>query len=173
MVDRPEIVITTDLASTDNLHDVQGPSSQPHHAVDARTHRRTPSDPTLLSPGLKVDVPSSPSLSDDGTIVNVPPSPTLSNRSSVHWHPTTTDLRSNQPEATSGMGTLSLLEAPSRHRRSGSVASTAHTVADVGEPVGLAPLKSRGGESDAYTLHNTYVNPIILRHLSHPSSCPV
>lgn len=154
MADRPEIIVTPDdhQAATSS-----SPQPQQHDATTTQ-HRRTPSNPTLLSPvPARLDVPNSPAPSDDGTVV--PPSPTLSNHSSVHWHPaTTTDLRSNNPDANSGAATLGLL-TPNKHRRKTSDASTAHTVADNGGPVGLESPKSH--TSDVQTLRNPCATQIL------------
>jgi hypothetical protein len=163
-------IITTDLASTEHLPRDNALATE-HASASGQGHNRTPSDPTLLSPILKsprlsVDAPTTPaSPGSDDSSINVPPSPTLSNRSSVRWGPTTTDLRTNQPEASSGMATLGLLEpgTAKAHKRKGSDATfnSARTVADDPntESHGLAPLKSRGAES---------VGASTLRSQSHP-----
>jgi Ca2+-transporting ATPase len=166
MSGRPEIVITTDLASTDNLvpaHRPEEPLPSPSPpAVPAFVpgHARTGSDPTLLSPILKTpgSAGGRPSFdaSDDGHSAYAPASPTLSARSSVRFQqPTTLDLRSNQPTADSGVSSLALLSpgasaGASGHRRklsNATFASNEGTVAehDSTDPhaVKLSPLPSR------------------------------
>jgi hypothetical protein len=168
MSGRPEIVITTDLASTDNLAapTVHAEEPLPSHSPPAAApafvpgHARAGSDPTLLSPILKTpgSAGGRPSFdaSDDGHSAYAPASPTLSARSSVRFQqPTTLDLRGNQPTADSGASSLALLSpgapaAAAGHRRKLSNATFASNEGTVAEHDGadpnalkLSPLPSR------------------------------
>jgi hypothetical protein len=155
MTGRPEIVITT----TDSGAPVPPSPTAASPAAPASGHARRPSDPTLLSPILK---PGRPSLEDEVA----PASPTLSMRSSgsVHWGPTTLDLRNNQPDAAAGATSLALLTPPASgsnrgHGRklSNSTFASADdgTVADhdASPSVALKTLPSRTSDLSTGTPH--------------------
>ncbi|KAG7089723.1 hypothetical protein E1B28_011378 [Marasmius oreades] len=88
--------------------------------------------PTSAHPrgsNASVDSPTSPTptaleSNDTSSILTIPPSPTLSNKS---LEPKSTlALRHNQPDSSSGMGSLSML-SPDGHRRKGSTATWVST----------------------------------------------
>ncbi|KIJ14249.1 hypothetical protein PAXINDRAFT_12900 [Paxillus involutus ATCC 200175] len=143
-------IVTTDLSSTQSLHD-QLPHDYPHHdLLDSppahnNSHTFYPprwaGPPSLLSPysngnlgprRLSLDAPRSLSpsptfaSSNEGSSFGAPPSPTLSTQSSVQFA-TSLTLRDNKPDERSGVSSLNLLSPsfPDRapHRRKGSFAT--------------------------------------------------
>ncbi|KAL0954828.1 hypothetical protein HGRIS_003773 [Hohenbuehelia grisea] len=128
----------------------------------------SPSSPTqqgFLSPKspanlarTSLDVPASPTPtvtpSNDGS---VPPSPTLSNRSSVHFN-TSLALRENQPDATSGMNSLGLLETGDKsHNRKPSNATFVSS--DGTEPDHHRSDSNHLTQFKSNTTSATHVNP--------------
>lgn len=119
MSHRPTIPQIT-IDSSETPYSEQSPQTDDHQSPASLTlnpsHQRNPSDPQYLAPGAS----STPRQSQDE-----PASPTNSISSSVRFH-TSVDLRHNQPDAHSGVGSFSLLspnETSPKHGRKNSNAS--------------------------------------------------
>ena len=129
---QPEIpsIVTEDLSTTPAIHvdDLDEPGSPTLPVATSSGHSRTPSDPTLLSPGiLRTGRRSIDTSADEEEYRVIPPSPTLSTQSSVHFQ-TSMALRENRPgDGTSSLALLTPGGGVRTHSRRPSNATTTST----------------------------------------------